>query len=213
LILFAGTANADHLRSYGVVHTIHRGETLDRIARTYGVKVEAIVRVNHIADPHRIVTGKRLLIPEGSNTSPPPSRRVTALASVPSKSTALRVDFIWPLEGPVTSMFGRRRGRRHHEGIDIDSTTGARIRAAGDGVVTYSGWGPKGYGRTVIVEHPNGLRSVYAHNLKNLVKKGQGVRQGEPIALVGSSGWATGSHLHFEVRNGKSPKNPMVYLP
>jgi murein DD-endopeptidase MepM/ murein hydrolase activator NlpD len=137
---------------------------------------------------------------------------MTALATVPSKKTTLRVDFIWPIEGPVTSMFGRR-GRRRHMGIDIDSTAGARIRAAGDGVVIYSGWGPKGYGRTVIVEHPNGLRSVYAHNLKNLVKKGQKVRQGDPIALVGSTGWATGSHLHFEVRNGKSAKNPMVYLP
>lgn len=212
LILFAGNADATHLHSHGVVHTIHRGETLDRIARAYGVELAAIVKVNHIGNPNRIITGRMLFIPEAIKASSPFPPGITLHTSIPSKKTTLRVDFIWPLVGRVTSMFGRR-GRRNHKGIDIDATTGDRIRAVGDGVVIHSGWGRNGYGRTVILRHNNGLQSVYAHNLRNLVEKGQKVRQGETIALVGSTGWATGSHLHFEIRKGDDPKNPLVYLP
>lgn len=65
----------------------------------------------------------------------------------------------------------------------------------------------------VILRHPNDFHTIYSHNHKNLVKKGRRVRQGEPIALVGSTGRASGAHLHFEIRNGTEPKDPLFYLP
>ena len=75
----------------------------------------------------------------------------------------------------------------------------------------FSGW-RSGYGRTIIVQHDRGLKTLYAHNSRNLVRKGEKVRQGQAIALVGSTGRSTGPHLHFEVRNGLGPQNPLNYL-
>ena len=81
------------------------------------------------------------------------------------------------------------------------------------GEVVFSGWGPTGYGKMVILEHKNNLTTVYAHNSKILVKKGARVKQGQRISLMGSTGRSTGPHLHFEVRNDTEPKNPIKYLP
>ena len=100
-----------------------------------------------------------------------------------------------------------------HQGIDIGGPAGTPIRAAEDGIVIFSDRGPGGYGVMVIVRHANGFHSIYAHNEKNLVKKGQKVRQGEAIALVGRTGRASGPHLHFEIRNRTVPKDPLFYLP
>ena len=85
--------------------------------------------------------------------------------------------------------------------------------AAADGRVVYAGNGIRGYGNLVVVRHAGDLLTVYAHNSVLLVTPGQPVRAGDRIALVGQSGRATGPHLHFEVRAGQIPKNPMGFLP
>ena len=85
------------------------------------------------------------------------------------------------------------------------------ILSAADGTVVFSGW-RSGYGRTIVIQHNRRLKTVYAHNSRNLVRKGEKVRQGQVIALVGSSGRSTGPHLHFEVRNGSGPQNPLNYI-
>ncbi|HIJ65027.1 MAG TPA: M23 family metallopeptidase [Candidatus Hydrogenedentes bacterium] len=122
------------------------------------------------------------------------------------------------ISGParLTSGFGLRKDpftgqMAHHNGIDLAAPAGTRIHAFLPGTVTFSGWAP-GYGRSVIVRHDNGLETVYGHNAKNLVKTGQGVSQHTPVALVGSTGRATGPHLHFEVRKNRRPVDPLPMI-
>jgi murein DD-endopeptidase MepM/ murein hydrolase activator NlpD len=117
---------------------------------------------------------------------------------------------IWPVGGPVTSGFGMRWGRMH-EGIDIAAASGAPIVAAAAGSVIYASW-MSGYGNLVVVDHGGGLATAYAHCSAILVAVGQGVAQGETIALVGSTGHSTGPHLHFEVRVNGVAVDPLLYL-
>jgi murein DD-endopeptidase MepM/ murein hydrolase activator NlpD len=112
----------------------------------------------------------------------------------------------------VGSSFGARDGRRH-EGIDLPAPTGTPVYAAADGHVAYAGNGVRGYGNMVVLRHAGDLLTVYAHNAVLLVSQGAPVRAGDRIALVGQSGHATGPHLHFEVRAGQIPEDPMPLLP
>ena len=122
--------------------------------------------------------------------------------------------FAWPTKtGVLTSGYGWRWGRMHR-GIDIAAPTGTPIYAAADGVVQKSGWNNGGYGNLVDIRHADGTITRYAHNSKLLVKKGQQVQQGQKISLMGSTGFSTGPHLHFEIRpGGTKAKNPMAFLP
>ena len=117
----------------------------------------------------------------------------------------------WPLHGKITSRFDRRR-RTLHDGIDIAAKKGAKVSAARAGEVVFSQRHGT-YGNLILLKHDNGLTTVYAHNAINLVKKGQRVRRGQTIARVGATGRATGPHLHFEVRRGVTPQNPLSFLP
>ncbi|MFQ3615171.1 MAG: peptidoglycan DD-metalloendopeptidase family protein [Cyanobacteriota bacterium] len=121
-----------------------------------------------------------------------------------------------PADGRLTSGFGYRVHpilgyRRFHAGIDFGAPTGTPIRAANNGVVIYSGW-YGGYGRSVIVDHGNGITTLYAHASRVYVSEGQAVSRGEAIAAVGSTGFSTGPHLHFEVRKNGEPVDPLNYL-
>lgn len=122
----------------------------------------------------------------------------------------------WPLQGPINSGFGNRRdpfgnGTRMHSGIDIGAPSGAPIHAAADGTVVSAGWNG-GYGNAVIIDHGDGLATLYGHMSKIGVSGGQ-VSQGEVIGYVGSTGNSTGPHLHFETRVNGNPQNPMNFLP
>ena len=157
------------------------------------------------------------LIRQRQQAPPPPAARPASgggggsgsgsgsAAKGPSKSGGL----IWPVSGPVTSGFGMRWGRMH-TGIDISAPTGTPIRAAKGGTVISAG-GNGGYGLAVIIDHGGGLSTLYAH-LSALGVSGGSVSQGDVIGRVGCSGHCTGPHLHFETREGGSPRNPMAYL-
>jgi len=124
---------------------------------------------------------------------------------------------MWPAAGPITSPFGWRTHpifgtQRFHSGIDIGADYGDTVAAADGGVVIYADW-MGGYGKAVIIEHGGGISTLYAHNSEILVSEGQRVRKGEAISRVGSTGYSTGPHLHFEVRENGSPVSPMGYLP
>ncbi|MFB0519705.1 MAG: peptidoglycan DD-metalloendopeptidase family protein [Acidobacteriota bacterium] len=186
----------------GVYHIVTRGLTLWRIARAYGVDLEKLAEVNGIEDPTLIKTGQRLFIPGAT--------RVLEIEPY-QLPIVLTARFIWPVKGRVTSSYGYRRGELH-TGIDIAAPRGEKVVAARDGVVIYTGKGFSGYGNMVIIEHKDNTVTLYAHNASNLVKTNQRVQQGELIAKVGSSGRASGAHLHFEIRVGNNPVNPLLYL-
>lgn len=121
--------------------------------------------------------------------------------------------FLWPVPNhfKVSSHFGPR-GRRHHDGIDIPAKTGTPIVASDHGVVVYSDNGIRGYGNLIVVSHGTDVFTVYAHNRKNLVDKGDRVKRGQVIAQVGNTGRSTGPHLHFEIRVKNKKRNPAQYL-
>ena len=121
--------------------------------------------------------------------------------------------YIWPAKGVLTSGYGMRWGRMHR-GIDIAGPVGTPIVAAAPGEVVSAGWNSGGYGNLVKLMHPDGSLTLYAHNSRILVHQGQEVEQGQFIAEMGSSGYSTGPHLHFEVHpNGQAAVNPIAYLP
>ncbi len=122
------------------------------------------------------------------------------------------VDFVWPIKGKLISVFNNK-GRQKHQGIDIASVVGASVLAAEDGFVLFSGKGPGGYGNMVVLRHVGGFHTIYAHNSKNKVKKGDKVRQSEVIALVGGIRGNRNPHVHFEIRFKTKPKDPLFYLP
>ena len=124
---------------------------------------------------------------------------------------------MWPVSGPITSPFGGRDhpifgDPRFHTGIDIGADYGDTVVAADAGVVIYSDW-MGGYGKAVMIDHGNGIVTLYGHNSQLLVSEGQQVSKGQPISLAGATGYATGPHVHFEVRVNGSPVDPMGYLP
>ncbi|GBE90362.1 peptidoglycan DD-metalloendopeptidase family protein [Nostoc cycadae] len=128
----------------------------------------------------------------------------------PSSSS---VAYIWPAKGVFTSGYGWRWGRMH-KGIDVANATGTPVYASADGVIEKAGWNKGGYGNLVDIRHPDGSMTRYGHNSKILVRPGQQVRQGETIALMGSTGFSTGPHSHFEIHpSGKGAVNPIAFLP
>ena len=123
--------------------------------------------------------------------------------------TALRLH--WPVRGPINSGFGTRRssGERRdvHAGVDIGARAGTPVRAPASAIVAFAGW-QNGYGWTIILEHGLGVKSLYGHLSKFLVKRAQRVEQGATIGLTGNSGHSSGPHLHYEVRVNERPVNP-----
>jgi murein DD-endopeptidase MepM/ murein hydrolase activator NlpD len=145
------------------------------------------------------------------------ARRARAAAGnvlnrLPTAGTGISpTGFIWPLQGVLTSGFGPRWGRMH-TGIDIAAPAGTPIHAAKAGEVIYAGW-LNGYGNTVVVDHGDGVATLYGHQSRIGSTEGQTLNQGDVLGFVGSTGHSTGNHLHFEVRIDAQPRNPRPYLP
>ena len=121
--------------------------------------------------------------------------------------------FMWPVPHfyKISSHFGQR-GRRHHDGIDIPAPKGTPIVAVDAGVVVYSDNGIRGYGNMIVIAHGEEIFTVYAHNKKNSVEKGDKVAKGDVIGQVGNTGRSTGPHLHFEIRVKNAVRNPAQFL-
>ncbi|BDG08765.1 M23 family metallopeptidase [Anaeromyxobacter paludicola] len=193
----------------GVLHEVKRGETLYRIARAYGLPLSELMEANGLSDPRKLEPGTSLFVPGASREVEVPALaagRPEAEADEPAGEHALR----WPIRGLLYSRYGQRQGQRH-DGIDIAAPEGTVIGAAAPGKVVYAGE-QSGYGSIVILKHASGLVTLYAHASALLVREGEEVDAGAPIAKVGQSGRTTGPHLHFEVREGARPRNPMLYL-
>ena len=209
----------------GLYHDVREGESLSGIADTYGVSIDDIMAANGL-ESTTIHPGQSIFIPRtrggtvartsGGTTTRTSDRSSTARSSVAESSDG----FIWPLAGGkdrVVSGFGQRKDpiggtAEFHKGIDIDGWTGERIYAAESGVIVYAG-SKGGYGNMVMIDHGSGLVTVYAHLSSIVVRAGQRITKGNTLGYVGSSGYSTGSHLHFEVRANGTQVDPMPYLP
>jgi murein DD-endopeptidase MepM/ murein hydrolase activator NlpD len=200
-----------------IIHEVKSGDTLSAIAKHYGVRVGALIAANGLERPDALRPGQQLVIPSGSRGGASVGDRGRAM--VAPRHFVLRVPdvdgrapaFRWPVEGPVSSEFGRRRNG-WHAGIDIRAEMGTPILAAADGTVIFSGW-ERLYGRVVKITHAGGFVTVYAHNLQNLVRSGNTVDAGQVIGMVGRTGRASTYHLHFEIRNDGRVFNPVFLLP
>lgn len=209
----------------GIDHRVRPGENLYRIGKAYGEDYKMLARVNRIYPPYTVKTGDVLFIPGATRQLPvgvitpkststaPPSRPAAAPPVAVGASSAAKsgYGFSWPMRGRLTSRFGGR-GSDVHDGIDIAANRGTAIAAARDGKVIFSDR-LSGYGNVIILEHSGGFTSVYAHNDRNYARKGQRIARGQKIASVGSTGRATGPHLHFEIRKDNVARNPLYYLP
>jgi murein DD-endopeptidase MepM/ murein hydrolase activator NlpD len=142
--------------------------------------------------------------------------KTNAVASRVKNTVSVKKGFGWPVAGKISSSYGRRRhpvrgNRDFHTGIDIRAPRGRTIVASAAGRVVHSGW-MGGYGRTIVISHPGKITTLYGHCSKLLVKVGANVKRGQAIAQVGSTGVSTGNHVHFEVRSGGRPMNPIKVL-
>ena len=157
-----------------------------------------------------------------SKYKPPPSPPQSSSSSSSSSGEVYRATpsgsggMIWPVSGPITSPFGWRThpifgNQRFHSGLDIGADYGVPIHAAKAGTVSHAGW-IGGYGNTVMIEHGDGIVTLYGHNQSLNVSVGQQVSQGQVIAYCGSTGNSTGPHCHFEVRLNGEPVSPYNYL-
>lgn len=185
----------------GLMYKMKPGDTLAAVADKYSVKLAAVMTDNpDLADLDMLESGDRVFLPDAKIPEPPKPK-------LPS--------WVIPGYGRVTSNFGWRRhpfnGRRHmHTGTDIGLRYGA-VRAAREGRVKFAGY-MGSYGRAIVIEHPGGWKTLYAHLSKIRVRAGQAVAKGQSIAVSGNTGLSTGPHLHFELyRNGRVV-NPRRYL-
>jgi lipoprotein NlpD len=218
------------------IYQVRAGDTLYSVSKRHGSDYHTLARRNHLHYPYTIYTGQRLYL---RGVAPRPSyiplpKRHKKAARGRSVSGKKRSDhgvmksrshkgvsmvghrrtvrLLWPVRGKITSKFGRRHGRPH-DGIDISVPEGTPVRAAAGGDVVYSSRRLTGYGNLIIIRHTHDMFTAYAHNQSNLVRRGAHVKRGEIIARAGRTGRASGPHLHFEVRRGPTPVNPLVYLP
>lgn len=197
----------------GITHVVRRGETVYRIARAYGVDPADLLEVNGIADPRQVSVGTELFVPGAGRVVD--LEETTGPAAAPGGQAPAGpragARLAWPLQGVLYGRYGVRSGRRH-DGIDLAAPEGTAIGAAAAGTVIYAG-AQSGYGSIVILRHAGGLVTLYAHCSQLLVEEGREVRRGEPVARVGQTGRTSGPHLHFEVREGTRPRNPLLFLP
>jgi murein DD-endopeptidase MepM/ murein hydrolase activator NlpD len=194
----------------GVYHTVEEEDTLEEIAEEYEVEVQAITacEYNPLEAPRfALQTGMNLIVPGGEK--PYVERVVTTYGGPVPENVQGTGLFDWPVgTGYISQGYWGA-----HRAIDIAAPTGTAIRASDGGYVSFAGWTDVGYGYLVVVDHANGYVTYYAHLSNFYVTSGQAVNRGDVIGAVGSTGWSTGPHIHFEIRSEGIPYNPLTYLP
>ena len=224
------------------VHVVQPGETLYSVSRAYGIDTTTLARSNALRAPYTVFVGQSLVLPapteaaEGVTAPPPPDpkpqvadsrpppppriepaagpashRELAALP--PARVSSANGRFLWPVRGRLVSDYGTDAGGTRNDGINIAAPAGTTVLAADAGVVAYAGNELRGYGNLVLIKHANGWMTAYAHNSVLLVKRGQKVRRGQPIARIGATGAVSRPQLHFEVRHGIKALDPTDYLP
>src|SRR5215472_12100889 len=226
------------------VHVVAVGDTLSKIAHHYHKPVNEIAKANNIQPTTTLNVGERLIIPgaqaavvkTSAPTAPPQPKSVVASAAPKEpepvqsanvvappdaldKEAAKLADgngavpkFRWPANGRVIAGYGPTTNGQQNDGINIAVPENTPVKAAEDGIVAYAGNELKGNGNLVLVRHPNGYVTAYAHAKELLVKRGDQVKRGQVIARSGQTGNVNTPQLHFEIRKGSSPLDPTRFL-
>ena len=226
----------------GRYHRVGKAESGIAIARAYGVDWSRVATMNMLTEPYILRENQRLLIPSRTEVAtmtieqraaafrldiddlitggePALATRAEPATHPASSSIPLAEPerftgrFGWPLTGPIVRRFGSLGGGRKNDGINIGAAEGTPILAAADGVVAYVGSEVALYGGLILLRHGDGWITAYGHAEELLVKRGQSVKRGQIIARAGETGSATEPQLHFEIRQGRKPVNPLEHLP
>ena len=184
----------------GIYHRVAAGQTLWKISKLYDIDLDEILRVNRNLESSKIEIGQTIFIPNRRNQVRPSVNYVSD-------------DFIWPLKGRVVGSFGVNYRNFMNKGLNIQPYSNTDIVASRSGKVVFYANNFANFGKTLIIDHGDGLRSVYARNAEVYVRIGESVKQGSLIARTGSAGRDKGTYLHFEIRKGANPQNPLFYLP
>ena len=224
------------------VHVVVAGDTLSKIAHRYHKSVNEIAKANNIQSTATLNVGDRLVIPGAQAAVKPSAPAVGAAKAAPSaavketepaqtaaviapapdtldkdatklaEGTGALPKFRWPANGRVIAGYGPTPNGQQNDGINIALPENTPVKAAEDGVVAYAGNELKGYGNLVLVRHSNGFVTAYAHASELSVKKGEQIKRGQVIGKAGATGNVTAPQLHFEVRKGATPVDPIPYL-
>jgi LysM repeat protein len=186
----------------GVRHVVKAGDSLKKIAEKYHGDVDDIIAYNQLADASDIAPGDTVVIPGGEAVAAVSAKGTSGGGSVAATGSGGSSYYSHPVPGAV-----RTQGIHGYNGVDLGAPIGTGVRAAAAGEVILaraSGWNG-GYGSYIVIKHPNGTQTLYAHLSSVGVSVGEAVAQGEIIGAVGTTGRSTGAHLHFEVRGAKNP--------
>lgn len=214
-------------------HIVDKKDTIATLARLYETDPQSIIRDNNLKAPYTLKKGQVLKIADAfaktkihrGSPPPAPSKRLVLRSPAPKKRKAVirtsyspppltgLKSFILPVKGVLLSKYGAQPNGKRNDGINIKAPLGTPIRAVENGIVVYTGNELKGFGNLILIKHQNGWTSAYAHTQKMYVKRGDRVKKGKVIALLGKTGHITIPQLHFELRKHTKPVNPGLYLP
>ncbi|MFH1226003.1 MAG: peptidoglycan DD-metalloendopeptidase family protein [bacterium] len=195
----------------GLVHTVKKNDTVIKLASYYSANETDIRDWNNLSADAILTVGQDLIVPGGQKPRPviAPSR-LSSLSNfiAPSDIKApAGGEMLWPVASRrITQYYSWR-----HHGLDIGAPMGTPIYAAESGVIEIVGWG-LGYGNQIVIDHGDGKKTRYGHCSQIYAQKGQAVNKGQAIGAIGSTGWSTGPHLHFEVMIWNNKYNPLNYI-
>lgn len=202
----------------GVLHTVAKGESLNALVTKYRADLAGTLDVNRLPDPSAVTVGQVVTLVGGQPPeAPPPPRARSPFFDVsdeqpgqgPLGRRVAGAGFLWPTPNRRINQYFR--GYRH-TGVDIEGTYSSPIYAAADGTVEYISFQRYGYGYHIIIRHGGVRETLYGHASKIFVRVGQRVDRGQTIAMVGSTGRSTGTHLHFEIIINGVKVNPLAYF-
>lgn len=205
----------------GISHAVTKGESLQGLANLYNIGKEIIADANKLNVNSGLIIGQKIIIPGGKKLSYASAERTSysgfevlkeltrpfTKKAVPSASPIRGNKMNWPTAGYKISQYYSWR----HHAVDIPNKIGTPIYAADSGIIEVAGWG-RGYGNTILINHGGGKKTRYGHLSKFYVGVGDRVTKGQAIGAMGSTGWSTGSHLHFEVIIDNIKYNPLNYI-
>ncbi|MDD5527934.1 MAG: M23 family metallopeptidase [Patescibacteria group bacterium] len=200
----------------GISYKVAKGETLGAIANKFEIDANDILTANNLSEDSKLAAGQNLFIPGGKKiyyAAPTPKvasyNPIDVIKSILSPSAnVVAGKMLWPTVGHIITQYFSWR----HAGLDIANKIGTPVYAAESGTVIDAGWSKAGYGNKVDIDHGGGMVTRYGHASKLLVKRGDVVKKGDVIMLMGSTGHSTGPHVHFEVRINGKVQNPLGYV-